>query len=139
MFHPIADSLDPKVLRGFLHPSGYPGSSYFDVVSRLAVAYAVPLLLVVLLAFAAVLIAKRPARVSWWVLSVVLVPAVVWVALVYADASGKAIGNLLELVLLGVFAGGVVVLSGRSLGSLRNALRWGAALAGVAFALWLFV
>lgn len=59
MFHILAHLLDSGQRVGLLHPSGYPGSSYHDVLARLAAVYAVPFVGAVALALGAKLLMRR--------------------------------------------------------------------------------
>jgi hypothetical protein len=138
MFFPLADSSDPKLLASFLHPS-YPGTSYEDRLFALAVIYSGPLVGAALLAILVGFLVRRRLAFGFRDLPVMFAPGVVWVLLVYADASRKALGNVLELAILGVVAGIVVGLGGRLLTTARQTWLWSAGLAAAAFALWLCV
>ena len=132
-------SSDPKLLYSFLHPSAYPGDSYWNIAATLTKLYFVPLTFFAFLILGArYLLGARP-RVNLGVSLLVCAPLLFWLVLAYSAPFSKAGGNIFELSLLGILVGALVGFSGRILTTWHSSTLWAAVASLAAMGIWMSV
>jgi len=127
------------MIETFLYPSSYPGSSYYHVVERFLVAYGAPLLVTAMILFLVLAVLRKKPRLSISAFFIAVLPAALWIVLIYSDPAHKGVTNILELSLIGVLAGACIGVNGRIVRPLINGITTSWLICVVAMLLYLFV